>query len=30
LNIEKGMTFVGDAVGSGIEWAENAVRRFAA
>lgn len=30
LNIEKGMAIVQDAVGSGMEWVENEVRRFAA
>ena len=30
LNIEKGMAIVGDGVGSGEEWVENDVRRFAA
>ena len=30
LNIEKGMAIVGDAIGSGMEWVENEVRRFAA
>lgn len=30
LNIEKGMAIVGDGVGSGMEWVENDVRRFAA
>jgi mandelate racemase len=30
LQIEKGMALVGDAIGTGVEWNEDAVRRFAA
>jgi mandelate racemase len=30
LRVEKGMAIVDDAVGSGVEWNEDAVRRFAA
>jgi len=30
LHIEKGMALVGDAIGTGVEWNEDAVRRFAA
>jgi mandelate racemase len=29
LRVEKGMAILGDAVGSGVEWNEDAVRRFA-
>lgn len=30
LRVEKGMTIVGDAIGTGVDWNEDAVRRFAA
>lgn len=30
LRIDKGMAIVGDAIGTGVEWDEDAVRRFAA
>ncbi len=30
LRVEKGMTIVGDAIGTGVEWNEDVVRRFAA
>ncbi len=30
LRVEKGMAIVGDAIGSGVDWNEDAVRRFAA
>ncbi len=30
LRVEKGMAIVGDAFGSGVDWNEDAVRRFAA
>jgi mandelate racemase len=30
LRVEKGMAIVGDAIGTGVEWNEDAVRRFAA
>ena len=30
LHIEKGMAIVGDAIGTGVDWNEDAVRRFAA
>jgi len=30
LQIEGGMAVIGDGIGSGVEWNEEAVRRFAA
>jgi len=30
LRVEKGMAIVGDAIGTGVDWNEDAVRRFAA
>jgi mandelate racemase len=30
LRVEKGTAIVGDAIGSGVDWNEDAVRRFAA
>jgi len=30
LHVEKGMAIVGDAIGTGVDWNEDAVRRFAA
>jgi len=30
LRVEKGMVIVGDAIGTGVDWNEDAVRRFAA
>jgi mandelate racemase len=30
LQVEKGMAIVGDAIGAGVDWNEDAVRRFAA
>ena len=29
LRVEKGVAIIGDAVGSGVEWNEDAARRFA-
>jgi mandelate racemase len=29
LRVEKGMTIVDDAIGTGVDWNEDAVRRFA-
>jgi hypothetical protein len=30
LRVEKGMAIVGDAIGTGVDWNEEAVRRFVA